>query len=249
VLTDQADGKQAIEKSVALSGSVQSIGDTAKIGVSGLAFKSNGDSLQDQSNSEQNLPIQGSKKISSPAQQVDAQEVNGSFDKAAVNGGGATQTMSSNVNSENTIADSSRTISVPVEQIANEVERSLQNGKSTVHIQLHPQDLGTIDIHLSSDAKGVGITIMTEHASTGRLLESQIDSLRQSLDNAGLHQTQIDFGMRGQSGQSDGQPGHNAQSEKSQSWSQKLWGEDNHEKYVEIPRQLTLTPSSINYLV
>ena len=134
-------------------------------------------------------------------------------------------------------------------QIAQEVEQSVQTGKSVIRIQLHPQDLGAIDIHLSSDARGVGITIMTEHASTGRLLESQMDSLRQSLNDAGLNLTQMNFGMKGNGGQNAGQSYQPNSQQANRTWFQRSWRDDSTLKDAVLARQLTLTSSQVDLRV
>ncbi len=136
-----------------------------------------------------------------------------------------------------------------IQQIVNEVNQTLQAGKTVVRIQLQPENMGKIDIRLSSDASGLGVTIMAEHASTRRLLESQTDILRQSLENAGLHLSHMNFGMKGQEGQSERPFYQNDQSQTSRNWFQKPWRESETGKYTEAPQRMTLQSTSIDYRI
>ena len=87
-----------------------------------------------------------------------------------------------------------------VQEISNALGMSIQNGKSSVRMQLHPEELGMIDIRLTSTHQGLGITILTEQASTGRLLEKQIDQLRQTMNDAGINLLRVDIGAQNQQG-------------------------------------------------
>lgn len=91
-----------------------------------------------------------------------------------------------------------------LQEIARAIELSQQTGKTFVRIHLNPQDLGMIDIRLSSSSSGVGVSILTEHSSTGRLLEAQMEQLRQTLGDAGIQLTNMDIGSRGQGQQEQG---------------------------------------------
>jgi hypothetical protein len=135
------------------------------------------------------------------------------------------------------------------QQITQAVEISLQTGRKTARIQLHPQDMGTIDIQLSSDKNGVGITILTEHASTGRLLEGQGDSLRNALDQAGLNLTHLNFGMRGENPQTGGQSTPNNPMDNGNGWIPKHWSRMQESGDVIQTGAAVLSTSLIDYRV
>jgi flagellar hook-length control protein FliK len=176
--------------------------------------------------------------------------MDGHVDTSTLQNSVAVSTVQAGAELNNSVNDSSQLTPAHIQQIADEVGLSMQTGKSFVRIQLHPQGLGTIDIHLSTDAKGVGVTIMAEHASTGRLLEGQMDSLRQSLTDAGLNLSHIDLGMKGQqNGQGGQQSTQSNQTGTSHEWSARQWDSETNKKYAGTSQQLTLTPSSINYQV
>lgn len=71
-------------------------------------------------------------------------------------------------------------------QMVRTIQTSVQQGQSSLRLQLHPQELGSIDVRLVSNPHGVGVTVFADQASTGRLLEMQIDQLRVALQDAGV---------------------------------------------------------------
>lgn len=88
-----------------------------------------------------------------------------------------------------------------VHQMARAVEASIQSGKNFIRLQLHPHELGGLDVRLVSTAQGVGVTVFADQASTGRLLEMQIDQLRQTLADAGVQLAHLDVHAQAQPGQ------------------------------------------------
>jgi len=86
-----------------------------------------------------------------------------------------------------------RTLVDVVRQIASQMEASIQQGRSSLRVQLHPQELGGIDIRFASSSQGVHVTVYAEQASTGRLLEAQLNQLRQSLTDAGVNLAQLNI--------------------------------------------------------
>ena len=71
-------------------------------------------------------------------------------------------------------------------QMVRTIQTSVQQGQSSMRLQLNPQELGSIDVRLVSNPQGVGVTVYADQASTGRLLEMQIDQLRTALQDAGV---------------------------------------------------------------
>ena len=92
------------------------------------------------------------------------------------------------------------------------MDATIQTGRSTMRLQLNPRELGAIDVHLVSGAQGVSVTVFAEHASTGRLLELQIDQLRQSLKEAGVQLSDLNISQQGQPGQQGGSSNRNPHS-------------------------------------
>ncbi len=98
----------------------------------------------------------------------------------------------------------SRTLVDMVRQIASQMEASIQQGRSSLRVQLHPQELGGIDIRFASSSQGMSVTVYAEQASTGRLLEAQLNQLRQSLSEAGVNLAQLNIHHESPSHQSQG---------------------------------------------
>lgn len=97
-----------------------------------------------------------------------------------------------------------------VRQIASQMEASIQHGRSSLRLQLNPQELGGIDIRFASSSQGISVTVYAEQASTGRLLETQLNQLRQSLNEAGVNLTQLNIHHHSPSQQQHGgYAGHN----------------------------------------
>jgi flagellar hook-length control protein FliK len=103
-----------------------------------------------------------------------------------------------------------------VHQITHQMEVSIQQGRSSLRVQLHPQELGGIDIRFASSSQGVSVTVYAEQASTGRLLEMQLNQLRQSLSEAGVNLAQLNIHHEGPSHQP--QSGFNGHSPRGRSY-------------------------------
>ena len=84
----------------------------------------------------------------------------------------------------------------------NEIARNVQlmNGQqqTSLHMTLHPHELGSIDIRLISNQNGVGILVLAERAATGRLLESQANQLQQTMVQAGVQVSHMFIGQNSQ---------------------------------------------------
>ncbi len=89
-------------------------------------------------------------------------------------------------------------------QITRQMEGFSLAGKSTFRMQLSPQDLGQIDLKITSTHQGVGVSILAENAGTGKLLETQVAQLRQSLLDAGIQISNLQVGTHASQQQSSG---------------------------------------------
>jgi flagellar hook-length control protein FliK len=74
-----------------------------------------------------------------------------------------------------------------VNQIAHQADLYRLPGNKGVRIQLHPDDLGGVDVTLRySAAGGIQLHINVEHASTGALVEAGWNQLRDALASQGI---------------------------------------------------------------
>ncbi len=89
-------------------------------------------------------------------------------------------------------------------QVIHEMKISIKSGLTSMHMQLNPQDLGAIDVDVVSGPRGVQVTFFAEQASTGRLLETQLNKLRDSLVDSGVQLSGLNLGHFNQQGQKGG---------------------------------------------
>ena len=87
------------------------------------------------------------------------------------------------------------------QQVTNGMEMMIRQGRSSMHIQLSPLELGGISIHLVSGSQGVSVTVTADQAGTGHMLQAQADQLRQALSDAGVNIANLNVGQQQLSGQ------------------------------------------------
>ncbi|MAT41535.1 MAG: hypothetical protein CL609_04270 [Anaerolineaceae bacterium] len=83
-----------------------------------------------------------------------------------------------------------------INQMSEQIEMLIQQGRSSLRLQLSPEHLGRIDIRLVNSGHGLGVTVLTEQAETGKMLEAQLDQLRQTLQDAGIQLSHLNVGQQ-----------------------------------------------------
>lgn len=73
-----------------------------------------------------------------------------------------------------------------------------------MHLQLNPKELGAIEVDMVSSSQGVQVTFFAEQASTGRLLETQLNQLRESLVDSGVQLSGLNISQHNTQGQKGG---------------------------------------------
>ena len=88
----------------------------------------------------------------------------------------------------------------PVDQIKVQLSKSLKDGADTLSVQLHPEDLGRVDVKLEMQNGQVKATITADRPETLQMLKNDSSSLQQSLNNAGLgtDANSLNFQLRGE---------------------------------------------------
>ena len=81
-----------------------------------------------------------------------------------------------------------------LEQISSSLEKLGRSGGSSLRIQLHPEHLGRIDLHLAQRAEGLHVNLIAEQAGTGTLIERHAIELQQSLLEAGVNLAGLSIG-------------------------------------------------------
>lgn len=81
-------------------------------------------------------------------------------------------------------------------QITRQMDQLSQSGRTTIRMQLSPQDLGQIELKITTTQQGVGVTLLADNASTGKMLETQVAQLRQNLADAGVQISNLQVGTQ-----------------------------------------------------
>jgi len=91
-----------------------------------------------------------------------------------------------------------------IEQIISQVKPRFKNGETSMRLKLVPEDLGAIEIQMTSNERGVSLNFVTEQAATAQTLEAQSGQLRQSLKDAGFQLTDLNISQQNQPKQEGG---------------------------------------------
>jgi len=73
-----------------------------------------------------------------------------------------------------------------VKDIADQVSLLAGQGKSDFHIQLRPESLGRLNVHLSMDDAGVTVRMHADSAQAKAVIESNLGQLKQSFQDQGI---------------------------------------------------------------
>ena len=123
------------------------------------------------------------------------------------------------------------TASSLVSQLSSSVIRQLTDdpyeGPTQVRIRLDESELGTVDLHLSVTNDVVSIRIAAHDPATQRLIDGQLDSLRQSLNQSGVQCGQLEVAGRSSGLQFTGQSGSGNRSGTTLPASTSRWGRHN----------------------
>jgi flagellar hook-length control protein FliK len=84
-----------------------------------------------------------------------------------------------------------------VETVHQVIRISQSNGITQARVQLHPAELGSIDIHLRSTPDGVVARVVADASQAAAVLRDGGDELRRQLASQGINLTQFDVGTAG----------------------------------------------------
>jgi flagellar hook-length control protein FliK len=85
-----------------------------------------------------------------------------------------------------------------IQQITNQLKPRIKTGETSMRLTLKPDKLGSIEVEMVSSAQGVSVSFVTEQASTGQLLEAQVNQLKQSLKDAGVQLNNLNINQHNQ---------------------------------------------------
>ena len=127
-----------------------------------------------------------------------------------------TTTQTSQIQGTGTAAKTGQTArmspSVLLDQLNGRMTVMLKNGQSSVKLQLHPQELGSLKIDLKVDGASVRATIVAENHQVQQILGSNSSELKQSLADQGFNLDKFEVITQSeyQQANSDGQENKNA---------------------------------------
>jgi flagellar hook-length control protein FliK len=135
-----------------------------------------------------------------------------------------------------------------IAQVTRSMDAVIKSGQSYMKIQLYPENLGRIDLRLTSSNQGLVVTMVAESSSTGSMLESQLSTLRQSLSDAGIQLAHLGVGGGG----SNNQPGQQSGRWQNSSSSLRGWTEfgsnDDSSDDLQVNRK-SLSNNGVDYKV
>ena len=91
-----------------------------------------------------------------------------------------------------------------IQQIMSQMKIRMKGGATSMRLLLNPKELGEIEVQMVRNTQGVSVTFIAEQANTGKMLEIQINQLRQSLKDAGVQLTDLNFSQHDQPKQEGG---------------------------------------------
>jgi flagellar hook-length control protein FliK len=84
-----------------------------------------------------------------------------------------------------------------VETVHQVIRISQSSGITQARVQLHPAELGSIDIHLRSTPDGVVARVVADASQAAAVLRDGGDELRRQLASQGINLTHFDVGTAG----------------------------------------------------
>lgn len=89
-----------------------------------------------------------------------------------------------------------------IQKVSTEVIELMREQGQSMRIQIHPENLGKIDLRLVSNSDGMRVIMTAEVPATAKLLESHMDQLQRSLADAGVSISGMSVNSQGAQGQS-----------------------------------------------
>jgi flagellar hook-length control protein FliK len=92
-----------------------------------------------------------------------------------------------------------------IREISQEVANLAREQGQSMRIQVHPENMGKIDLRLISNSDGLRVIMTAEVPATAKLLEAHMDQLQRSLAEAGLSLSGTSVNSQSAQGQSNSQ--------------------------------------------
>lgn len=88
-----------------------------------------------------------------------------------------------------------------IQKVSAEMTQLVREQGQTMRIQIHPENLGKIDLKLVSNSDGMKVVMTAEVPATAKLLENHLDQLQRQLANAGVSISGMSVNSQGAQGQ------------------------------------------------
>jgi flagellar hook-length control protein FliK len=102
-------------------------------------------------------------------------------------------TKSSQINEPARLAEAPK--NEVIKQISEQLDGLMKSNKSSLRMQLYPEELGHIDLKIVSSKGGVAVTLIADKTSTQQVLQSEMNSLRQTIEQAGIQLNNLNIGQ------------------------------------------------------
>ena len=80
-----------------------------------------------------------------------------------------------------------------ITQVADQISQMVKSNRTSVRMQLYPEELGHIDLRIVTTKDGIGVTMVADKVSTQQALKSEMDLLRQSIEQAGIQLSNLNI--------------------------------------------------------
>ena len=80
-----------------------------------------------------------------------------------------------------------------ITQVADQINQMVKSNRTSVRMQLYPEELGHIDLRIVTTKNGIGVTMVADKVSTQLALKSEMDLLRQNIEQAGIQLSNLNI--------------------------------------------------------
>lgn len=101
-----------------------------------------------------------------------------------------------------------------VETVNQVIRISQSSGITQARVQLHPEELGQVDIHLRSTPDGIVARVVADASQAAAVLRDGGDELRRQLAAQGINLTHFDVGTTGQEQRGEAFAGNDPQGQR-----------------------------------
>lgn len=133
-----------------------------------------------------------------------------------------------------------------ISQVTSQLDDMIKTNNSSVRLQLYPEELGHIDLKITSGKDGIGITLIADKGSTTSALTSEANNLRQSIEQNGVQITNLNINN---SNASPDQQTFQDRHEFSQHGNNGYQNNPNQDSQHQSHRKISLNQSVIDYAI